>query len=346
MKTVNVCDFFSSPIGLGHVTRDIAIVSNFENISVNFVTGSGAAKILKKLDYKLEDVYSPPSFIVENGILNNQNKWLWNYFQYYKKCKKISEKIIKKNNSNLIISDEDFASLTVAQNLKIPNILITDVLETKFTKGIASFIEKKMNKSMMKIIKNCNLVIIPEEGDDQDNIRRTGPIVRETNLSREELRRKFSFDKTTIVISIGGTSAGLFLIDKAIESILKINQDIEIVVVSGPSVTKKFDNVKNLGFIDNLHELISASDLIISLAGKSTIDEAKAYGTPGIFIPIKDHFEQEDNAKIEGFVFEDINRLDELILEKLEEKRNKVNTDGTKLASEIIRKLIKEKSNS
>ena len=263
MKTVNVCDFFSSPIGLGHVTRDIAIVSNFENISVNFVTGSGAAKILKKLDYKLEDVYSPPSFIVENGILNNQNKWLWNYFQYYKKCKKISEKIIKKNNSNLIISDEDFASLTVAQNLKIPNILITDVLETKFTKGIASFIEKKMNKSMMKIIKNCNLVIIPEEGDDQDNIRRTGPIVRETNLSREELRRKFSFDKTTIVISIGGTSAGLFLIDKAIESILKINQDIEIVVVSGPSVTKKFDNVKNLGFIDNLHELISASDLFL-----------------------------------------------------------------------------------
>ena len=346
MKTVNVCDFFSSPIGLGHVTRDIAIVSNFENISVNFVTGSGAAKILKKLDYKLEDVYSPPSFIVENGILNNQNKWLWNYFQYYKKCKKISEKIIKKNNSNLIISDEDFASLTVAQNLKIPNILITDVLETKFTKGIASFIEKKMNRSMMKIIKNSNLVIIPEEGDDQDNIRRTGPIVRETNLSREELRRKFSFDKTTIVISIGGTSAGLFLIDKAIEAILKINQDIEIVLVSGPSVTKKFDNVKNLGFIDNLHELISASDLIISLAGKSTIDEAKAYGTPGIFIPIKDHFEQEDNAKMEGFVFEDINRLDELILEKLEEKRNEVNTDGTKLASEIIRKLIKEKSNS
>ena len=338
---MNVYDFFSSPIGLGHVTRDIAIVNNLEGISINFVTGNGAAQILKKLDYKIKNVYNPPSFIVENGKLNNQTKWLWNYFQYYKTCKKISEKIIKTNNSNLIISDEDFASLTVAQNLKIPNILITDVLETKFTKGIASFIEKKMNRSMMKIIKNSNLVIIPEEGDDQDNIRRTGPIVRETNLSREELRRKFSFDKTTIVISIGGTSAGLFLIDKAIESILKINQDIEIVVVSGPSVTKKFDNVKNLGFIDNLHELISASDLIISLAGKSTIDEAKAYGTPGIFIPIKDHFEQEDNAKMEGFVFEDINRLNELILEKLEEKRNKINADGAKLSSEIIRKLCK-----
>ena len=343
---MNVCDFFSSPIGLGHVTRDIAIVNNLKDVSINFVTGSGAAKILKKLEYKVNDIYNPPSFIVENGMLNNQTKWLWNYFQYYKNCKKISEKIIKINNSDLIISDEDFASLTVAQNLKISNILITDVLETKFTKGIASLIERKMNKSMMNIIKNCDVVIIPEEGHDQDNIKRVGPIVREINFSREELRKKFSFNKITIIISIGGTDAGLFLIEKSIESILKINQDIEIVVVSGPAINKKFSNVRNLGFVDNLHELIFASDLIISLAGKSTIDEAKAYGTPGIFIPIKGHFEQEDNAKTEGFVFEDINRLETLISEKLEQKRNKINTSGAKLASEIIKKMIKERSNS
>lgn len=346
MKTVNVCDFFSSPIGLGHVTRDIAIVKNIKNISINFVTGSGAAEILRKLDYKIDDVYNPPSFIVENGILNNQTKWLWNCFQYYKNCKKISEKIIKTNNSDLIISDEDFASLIVAQNLKIPNILITDVLETKFTKGIASLIERKMNKSMMNIIKKCDVVIIPEEGHDQGNIKRVGPIVREINVSREELREKFSFNKTTIIVSVGGTDAGLFLIEKSIESILKINQDIEIVVVSGPAISKKFSNVRNLGFVDNLHELIFASDLIISLAGKSTIDEAKAYGTPGIFIPIKGHFEQEDNAKTEGFIFEDINRLETLISEKLEQKRNKINTNGAKLASEIIKKMIKERSNS
>ena len=343
---MNDCDFFSSPIGLGHVTRDIAIARNLKDISINFITGSGAARILKKLDFKIQDVYNPPSFIVNEGILKNQTKWLWNYFQYYKNCKNISEKILKINKSDLVISDEDFASLTVAQDLKIPNILITDVLETKFTKGIASFIEKKMNKSMMNIIKNCDIVIIPEEGDDYDNIKRVGPIVREINIPREELREKFSFNKTTIIISIGGTNAGLFLIDKAIESILRINQDIEIIVVSGPAVSKKFENVKNLGFVDNLHELIFASDLIISLAGKSTIDEAKAYGTPGIFIPIKDHFEQEDNAKKEGFSFEDINRLDKLILEKLEQKKNKRNTEGAKLTSEIIKKLMKEKSNS
>ncbi len=337
---MNVIDYFSSPIGLGHVTRDIAIVNNFENITTNFVTGSGAAKILKNLEFKVQDVYNPPSFIVENGTLKSPVKWLWNYYQYYKDCKKISQKILQEDNPNLVISDEDFAALTVAQKMKIPTVLITDVLETRFTKGLASFIEKKMNKSMQEIIKKCDIVILPENGDDQDNIRRVGPIVRQTNHSREELRKKFSFEKKIIVISVGGTDTGLFLIEKALESISKINQDIEVVLVSGPAISKKFENVRNLGFVDNLHELIFAADLLISLAGKSTIDEANAYGTPAIFIPIKGHFEQEDNAKEEGFVFDDINRLDVLILEKLEQKRNQVNTNGAKNASDIIRKLM------
>ena len=337
---MNFLDFFSSPIGLGHVTRDIAIANNFENISTNFVSGSGAVKILKNLDFKVQDVYNPPSFIVENGTLKSPARWLWNYYQYYKDCKKISQKILQEDNPYLVISDEDFASLTVAQKMKIPTVLITDVLETRFTKGLASFIEKRMNKSMQEIIKKCDIVILPENGDDQDNIRRVGPIVRQTNYSREELRKKNSFERKTIVISIGGTDTGLFLIEKALDTISKINQDIEVILVSGPAISKKFENVRNLGFVDNLHELIFAADLLISLAGKSTIDEANAYGTPGIFIPIKGHFEQEDNAREEGFVFDDIKRLDVLILEKLEQKRNQVNTNGAKNASNIIKELM------
>jgi len=343
---MNVFSFFSSPIGLGHVTRDIAIVNNFENISTNFITGSGAAKILKKQDYKVQDAYNPPLFSIENGTLKNPAKWLWNYYQYYRNCKNISQTILSKNKPNLVISDEDFASLTVAQEMKIPTVLVTDILETHFTKGIASLIEKKMNKSMHEIIKKCDIVIIPENGEDHENIKRVGPIVRDTNYTRKELRKKFSFEKNTILISIGGTDAGLFLIEKTIQVVSKINQDIEIVLVSGPAVNKKFENVRNLGFVDNLHELIFAADLIISLAGKSTIDEANAYGTPGIFIPIKGHFEQEDNAREQGFEFRDIDRLEELIEEKLEQKRNQVNTDGAKIASEIIQNLMDWQSNA
>jgi len=87
-------DFFSSPIGLGHATRDIAIANNFENISTKFVTGGGAATIIKNSGFSVKDVYMPPQFIVENGVLKNPTRWLWRYYQYYKSCKKISSKII------------------------------------------------------------------------------------------------------------------------------------------------------------------------------------------------------------------------------------------------------------
>ncbi|MHA7648056.1 glycosyltransferase [Nitrosopumilus sp. S4] len=337
---MKVLNFFSSPIGLGHVTRDIAIANNFQNISTNFVTGSGAAKILKNLDFNVQDVYHPPDFIINNGTLQNPAKWLWNYYQYYKECKSISQKILECDKPDLVVSDEDFASLSNAQNKKTPTILITDILETRFTKGLASLIEKKMNKSMKEIIKKCDIVILPEDGDDHDNIRRVGPIIRQTNSTREQLREKFSFSKKTVLISIGGTSSGIFLIEKALDAISKINQDLQIVLVAGPAVSKEFKNTRNEGFVNNLHEYIYAADVLISLAGKSTIDEARYYGTPSIFIPIKGHFEQEDNAREEGFAFEDVKRLDSLILEKLEEKRNQINTNGAEKASQIILKMI------
>jgi UDP-N-acetylglucosamine--N-acetylmuramyl-(pentapeptide) pyrophosphoryl-undecaprenol N-acetylglucosamine transferase len=331
--------FFSSPIGLGHVTRDSAIIQHIPEISTKFVTGNAAVKFLEQLQFDVKDAYIPPQFIVENGLLQNPLRWLWKYYKYYKDCKNISSKIIKKENPHAIVSDEDFASITIAQEQNIPTVLITDVLETRFTSGFGSIIERKMNHSMRDIMKKCDVVILPEKGDDKDNMRRVGPIVRTINNSREELRKKFSFNKKTIVVSVGGTDAGKFLIEKTLK--LKIQDDSELVIVSGPSLKKNYGkNVRSLGFVNNLHEIIFAADLIISLAGNSTIDESKSYGTPGIFIPIKNHFEQEDNAKEEGFSYNDINKLDSLISQKLEEKRNPQNYDGAKKAAEIIKNIF------
>ena len=148
--------FFSSPIGLGHATRDSAIIDNLENSSYKFFTGNAATKFFKQCGYNVEDVYQPPKFDVEKGLLKNQLKWLWKYYKYYKNCKEISKEIILKNKPKIIISDEDFASIAVAQELGIPNILVTDILETRFTKGFGSIIEKKMNGTMKEIIKKCD----------------------------------------------------------------------------------------------------------------------------------------------------------------------------------------------
>ena len=338
--------FFSSPIGLGHATRDIAIAQHLENISTLFVSGTSASDLFKKYGYNVKNVYTPPQFNVQNGSLQSPLKWLWKYYNYYKDCKLASSNIIEDEKPESVISDEDFASLTIAQEQKIPTVLITDILETRFARGIGSLIEKRMNHSMKKIMKKCDVIILPENGQDKENIRYVGPIVRATIYTREYLRKKFSFNKKTIVVSIGGTDVGKFLIQKTLDAFPKLKDDVELVIVTGPSLKSEFTkNIRNFGFVENLHEIIYAADLVISLAGKSTIDESKVYGTPGIFIPTKGHFEQEDNAKQEGFSFEDINRLESLIAEKLTTKRNPLSCNGAMKAANIIRRFVTEHNN-
>ncbi|MDC0856645.1 glycosyltransferase [Candidatus Nitrosopelagicus sp.] len=333
--------FFCSPIGLGHATRDLAIINELKLESCKVVSGSSATPFFERNNIKVMDVYSPPKFEVKNGELEKSLKWLWSYYKYYKKCKDISEQIINKEKPNLIISDEDFASIAVAQEKGIPNIIITDILETKFASGFGGMIEKKMNKTMQEMLNKANRVIIPELGVNQNNIVRTGPIVRKIEKKRDEIRNELDFEKKTIVLSVGGTDAGIFLIKQTINAVKKIQLDIELVLVAGPKIKEEFgNNLRNLGFVENLHEVIFASDLVISLAGKSTIDESVVYGTPGIFIPIKHHFEQEDNAKEMGFNFEDIFNLENLIREKLSMNRNEQQQNGVDLAGIEISKIL------
>ena len=338
--------FFCSPIGLGHATRDLAIINQLDIESCEVYSGSSAIEFFQMNDIQANDVYSPPKFEVENGKLEKSLKWLWSYYKYYKKCKEVACRIIDEKQPKLIISDEDFASIAVAQEKKIQNIVITDILETKFTSGFGGMIEKKMNKTMQEMLYKSDRVIIPELGTNEGNIVRTGPIVRKTKKTRDEIRKDLDFKKKTIVVSVGGTDAGLFLIKQTIDAVKKIEVELDLVLVAGPKIKDEFDNeIRNLGFVQNLHEVIFAADLVISLAGKSTIDESIIYGTPGIFIPIKDHFEQEDNAKEMGFDFNDVFNLEELIKKSLNTDRNEPQENGVSMAGMEIAKILLKENN-
>ena len=333
--------FFTSPIGLGHATRDIAIAEKLKT-DATFVSGEGAASLLARKGYDTMDVYRPEKFVVESGQLQHSFRWLMDYYSYYKKCKAIAKEILEKSGGP-IVSDEDFASIAVGEEMGRTRVLITDVTETHFTSGPASVVEKKMNKSMQKMMQACDCVIIPDAGDDSGNVLHVGPIVREAGADRETLRRRFGFGKNTILVSIGGTDAGRYLIEKAIEAHrgLQGRLDSELVIVSGPSLKlPDSPGYRNLGFVDNLHELIYAADLVISLAGRSTMDESMAYGTPGIFIPIKGHFEQEEGASRLGYKHEDVFRLESLIEEKIGRRNDGVDAGGAERAAKIISALI------
>lgn len=342
--------FFTSPIGLGHATRDIAILEKLNRITndiVLLVSGDAASTLISKKGLSVLDLYKPKSCTVKSGQLCHPFRWLIKYISYYRECKTIAEAVIGKNIDicNLVVSDEDFASISASEGVSVPRtVLITDITETHFTNGVSSILEGWMNKSMRKLMSKCDLVIIPGDGDDFENTVHVGPIAREISDERDILRKKFSLDRRTILVGVGGTRSGQYLIEKSLEAFrnLRKRMDIDLIVVSGPSLTLA-DGVdfRSAGFVDNLHEYIFASDLIISLAGRSTIDESRIYGTPGIFIPIKNHFEQEENAKCFGYRYEDIYRLETLIEEKLYFKRVQPRSvNGASRAAELISKFI------
>ena len=350
--------FFTSPIGLGHATRDIAICEKLRpltNDKILFVTGQAAYTIISNNGYIAYNVYTPNDFHVNYTMhLQSMIKWLIQYVSYYKRCKIVAQQFIEKNSENnlLIVSDEDFASIAVGKNRNKKRVLITDILRTHFLKGLPSIIEYSMNRSLERMISSCDNVIIPDYGNDIDNKLYIGPIVRELTITdRCALRKKFKMHKPTILLTIGGTPSGKYLIEMTIKAFRKLRMklDTKLLIASGPSIdvqdkflcTSDIDSIMDIGFVNNLHEYIYASDLVVSLAGRSTIDETIAYKTPGVFIPIKNHFEQEENARRMGYNYEDIFKLESLMEEKLDNmgvitSNKTISTFGSEKAAKII----------
>jgi UDP-N-acetylglucosamine--N-acetylmuramyl-(pentapeptide) pyrophosphoryl-undecaprenol N-acetylglucosamine transferase len=353
--------FFTSPIGLGHITRDIAILEKLanlsSNVSMNLITGLKAYEFLSiypkkqfdKINLQYYDLYKPPKFFISNGILKNNLVWLFLYLSYYRSSKKLAKNLLNsprfETKDKLIISDEDFASISAAKDLKRPKLLITDILHTNFVKSrVFSGVERLLNGSMYRLVQSCNSVIVPELGNNKDNIIYVGPIVREILTSRDELRRRFSFHRKTILITTGGTHAGSYLIKNVLRILTTLNNKFDFDLILSYPYDLRVTGIEgfsfnNIGFVHNIHEYIYAADLVISLAGKSTIDECNMYGTPGIFIPIRDHFEQEERAMKCGFSYDDIYRLEGIIEEYLSNigvrKKSQVKNGATQAARMI-----------
>lgn len=321
--------FFTSPIGLGHASRDAAVAAHLDDVV--FVSGGPAVELLRERGFDVEDVYKPPPFHVRGGRLRRRTLWLLSYYRYYTKCKNLASRLIKQYEPEAVVADEDFAALAAA-GTGVPRILITDILESRFVGGPAGIMERRMNGAMRRMMDECDAVILPQNGQDRSNLHMVGPVVRHIAHSRETLRTMLGMDKKTVLVTVGGTDAGRFLLDAMEKVAARLGDVADTVVVPGPALGN--------GMVHNLHHMVMAADVVVSLAGRSTMDEAAAYGTPGIFIPISGHFEQEDNAAGCGYSHDDIHRLYDIILEKMAERRCPSPSDGARRAARIIQSLI------
>jgi len=314
-----------SPIGLGHAARSVAIALELKKFGyeITFASDNKVCRFLKEYGFPCIVVHDkvPYFSISKEGKLRRITFWMINYVRFYKRMKKKADKFVR--NWNTVISDEEFAFGVKALEYGRKLVFISDLIETHFSRNrFSKWIEEKTNQWFLEFYKKVPLLIAVEETSlSLPNIKEIYPIVRKTYKDREEIRNEInadSFDKV-ILITSGGGAAGNFIYKFAMKALSELDLHDVLVVIVG---SKKRDKntrfpTRYYEFYRDLHELVYASDLVITTAGKTTIDECLVYGTPFIAIPIKDHYEQERNAIKYGFKYEDLLRLNELIPGKL-----------------------------
>src|SRR6266536_29541 len=253
--------------GLGHATRAVALARGLlerrPDVDLLFLAGSPALDLVVANGFDALTMPPAPDWRAADGVLGPAWRWYLDYARYLR-----------------IARRHEFAR-----------------------DPLSRFVEGCGNVWLSRFARKVDLVLTAEPGPAWPNVRRIGPIVRPFSAPRERLRDDFFFRKKTILVTGGGTAIGEFLIGASMDAFRELNlDDVSMVVVSGPKLkVEPAPGVYTYGFLPNLHDYVLAADLVITTAGKGTINEALAAGTPVIAIPPRGHAEAERNAAALGY---------------------------------------------
>jgi len=118
---------------------------------------------------------------------------------------------------------------------------------------------------------------------------------------RADLREAFGYDDGRIncIVAVGGSAVGASLIARILSAypVAKAQiPDLRMIVVTGPRLDPEAFNVPEgvemRAFVPNLDRHLAACDLALVQGGLTTCMELAAAGTPFLYFPLRNHFEQ------------------------------------------------------
>lgn len=337
--------------GLGHASRSVALAreltSRHEDLYFLFLAGTPALDLVVASGFDALTMPPAPDFPARDGVLDPVWRWYRDYARYLRVATRFMRKEGDWDYYRFLISDSELASVREAVHHHVPTALLLNEFSRDFARDAFSRSWEALgNFWFSRLARRVDLILVTDSGPDWPNVRKIGPVVRPPSASREQLREDLFFRKKTILVSVGGTAIGRFLVDAAIQAFRDLElEDASMIVVSGPKL--KVDpapGVYAYGFVPNLQDFVLAADLVITAAGKGTVNEARASGTPVIAIPPKGHAEGERNAAALGYRFEDAARLRELIPEKLALGRLPPEPMGNDRAVQLLSEFVEARS--
>jgi pimeloyl-ACP methyl ester carboxylesterase/predicted glycosyltransferase len=118
---------------------------------------------------------------------------------------------------------------------------------------------------------------------------------------REELRQALGYpaDERVCIITVGGSGVGAHLIRRVLQSVAVVREkppELRMIAVCGPRIDPGSlelpVGVEARAFLPDLNRHLAACDLALVQGGLATCMELTAAGTPFLYFPLKDHFEQ------------------------------------------------------
>jgi UDP-N-acetylglucosamine--N-acetylmuramyl-(pentapeptide) pyrophosphoryl-undecaprenol N-acetylglucosamine transferase len=329
-----------SPIGLGHASRAAAVGGELmaRGADVTFATGGPAVPFLRSYGFEVKDVVREPNPMIWKGRNIFSSLWYLRYWRGYQGSKTRMSGILSETHPDLIVGDEEFSVLSLALDRGMKGIMISDELELGFARTFVSRgIEQRVALWYKELQESVSLLIVPDYGTDERNIWHCGPIVRRVTMGRDETLGSLGLlvERRLVLVSLSGSGSGAYLVSAVEKAVEGLGFDVTLAVAGGREA-RSGDRLRHLGFVREAQNLVAAADIVISQAGKSTIDEAFSSGTPIVAIPLKDHFEQEANARALGFSHDDIGRLGYIISNRIGKRGDQRNYDGARKAAERI----------
>ncbi len=123
---------------------------------------------------------------------------------------------------------------------------------------------------------------------------------------RAELRQELGYqtDQRICIVSVGGSGVGGSLIRRITEAYpaaKRLVPDLRMVVVTGPRIDPhslpQVEGVEYRSYVDRLYRHLAVADLAIVQGGLTTTMELTAAKVPFIYVPLRNHFEQNHHVR-------------------------------------------------
>lgn len=228
-------------------------------------------------------------FFSDNRHLYPVTRILRRLFNHF--CGKNLEKLMLAEKWDAILSTH-FMPAEVSAHMRRKGLLQSTQLVTVVTDFLVHRFWLAKETDLYSGMCEETRAMLEREGIDPAKIRITGIPVADIFGKREDaaaMRLKLGLNpaKFTVLFTSGGMGASS--IQEPVARFCRGSADVQAIVVCGnnPALksaldakAKELPNLLALGFVNNMHELMSAADLVVGKAGGSTTSETLAKGVP------------------------------------------------------------------